>query len=690
MQMQKRFLLEASPTKILQRIIKQIALELNGRDQQCLILALDGASDSKHYLKKIEIACPDFVIITNPYSRLSQTDPDTGQRLFEQISANLIFIHHESLCVSSSSIEDSNALLRSYQHVAPKSHHFCIEYHNYSDLRELGIDNSYPVLHCTEFSVANIPARGFNKSFQLSFVGHAVHSSPRFALRDHPHRLALIDYCTRLNDLGHKIAPSAKIFATGYTGDYDDRELSPLTIGAKCFYLLIASKLSLELRGEIINGIGEREIDIFGGDPSYLQGKPEKLRNNKPSVRYHCATKTAAETAAIYAQSNISLNITSLQFDQAVINRVLDIGACGGFPLTDWKDDLAKITTVAQEISYRSIEELNHKIDYFSHPDHGAERDDIAKAFQDDVLGKCTYGHLVDGILKALKCTPAKQGEDLKIDLGCDREAVQGYVSIDTFLNEGIGANADINQRLPFPTSSIDQLSAHNSLQFAQNPIAIMNELWRVSKHDARVDMVIAASDGTNALQESNANSFWSLSSIKHYCVQYPAFLRFSRDCGFRGFFRLERVENVIRPNGEARWHVLLQAVKPRREQLLRHSLRAINLAILLESDKSLGGHTDWPTQLKQLLIAAAQNRRGSSFCFILDHTSIAREHVWAEVGAAMMETMLRVPNPASGDYPGVCMLPCDDGQDTELLVSISSDRISLGDALAQLELSIN
>ena len=87
-----------------------------------------------------------------------------------------------------------------------------------------------------------------------------------------------------------------------------------------------------------------------------------------------------------------------MQFDQAVSNRILDVAAAGGFPLTDWKDELGAITAVAEAISYRSLEELRHKIDYYCHPDHRAERLEIATTLQREVRERGDYGALAQAI----------------------------------------------------------------------------------------------------------------------------------------------------------------------------------------------------------------------------------------------------------------------------------------------------
>ena len=67
----------------------------------------------------------------------------------------------------------------------------------------------------------------------------------------------------------------------------------------------------------------------------------------------------------IYQNSRINLNISSLQFDTAVNNRVIDIASSGGFVLTDKRSDLYDFIPFHSEISFETPEEMNDKINYW-------------------------------------------------------------------------------------------------------------------------------------------------------------------------------------------------------------------------------------------------------------------------------------------------------------------------------------
>ena len=76
---------------------------------------------------------------------------------------------------------------------------------------------------------------------------------------------------------------------------------------------------------------------------------------------------------------------------------MLDVAAVGGFLLTDWKEGLKEITSVHEQLSYRTIDELKNKIDYYL--THDAERLEIAAQLHHDVKQKRTYDHAVEVML---------------------------------------------------------------------------------------------------------------------------------------------------------------------------------------------------------------------------------------------------------------------------------------------------
>jgi len=72
------------------------------------------------------------------------------------------------------------------------------------------------------------------------------------------------------------------------------------------------------------------------------------------------------EMPLVFKESKINLNITIDSIATAIPQRALDIMACGGFLLSDYREDLAQYYIDEEEcVIYRSIEELVDKADFY-------------------------------------------------------------------------------------------------------------------------------------------------------------------------------------------------------------------------------------------------------------------------------------------------------------------------------------
>jgi len=365
-------------------------------------LALGGLAEVnlRHSLFWDRLDCleADALIIVSPISLLAGFELGRGTFLYEQAKAPLVFLHYEDCLGTHPSRQRIEAALGSYIASAARSHHFCLEPRNARELGHLNLVTA-PLFAIGEGPYE--PPAGAPLRREVCFIGH-VH--PGFDWDHQPPELASglqADLRRRLQQFDHPIEPSALAYAQRCCG----AEASALQqLAAKAFYRSLVHRHSLQFRGEVLQRLGKRPLDLYGPEAERLCASwPAPTPAPAGGLRRgHPATASVAASAAVYRSSLISLNITALQFDQAVSNRVLDVAAAGGFPLTDWKEDLGAITAVAEAISFRSLEELHHKIDYYGHPDHRAERLEIATTLQREVRQRGDYGALAQRIGAAL------------------------------------------------------------------------------------------------------------------------------------------------------------------------------------------------------------------------------------------------------------------------------------------------
>lgn len=79
-----------------------------------------------------------------------------------------------------------------------------------------------------------------------------------------------------------------------------------------------------------------------------------------------------------------------------------------------------------------------------------------------------------------------------KLDLGCGNRKREGAVGIDCNPRTCADVIHDLNVfPYPFETSSFDEIYADNTLEHLDNPIKVLEELYRISKSDAliRIDV---------------------------------------------------------------------------------------------------------------------------------------------------------------------------------------------------------
>lgn len=77
-----------------------------------------------------------------------------------------------------------------------------------------------------------------------------------------------------------------------------------------------------------------------------------------------------------------------------------------------------------------------------------------------------------------------------KVEIGCGKTKTEGYIGVDRFELDGVDIVADINEGLPFETNSVDVIFACHSLEHMENLQNVMDEIFRISKHGAIINIL--------------------------------------------------------------------------------------------------------------------------------------------------------------------------------------------------------
>jgi len=110
------------------------------------------------------------------------------------------------------------------------------------------------------------------------------------------------------------------------------------------------------------------------------------------------------ETAAVYASSEVNINLFHLQCERSLILRVYDVMACGGFLLSEYTPAFEGVFRIGEDLDvFRTPQELKEKVQfYLAHPER---RRGIARCGQRAVLRGHTHAHRLRRIVEDLGFT---------------------------------------------------------------------------------------------------------------------------------------------------------------------------------------------------------------------------------------------------------------------------------------------
>lgn len=120
----------------------------------------------------------------------------------------------------------------------------------------------------------------------------------------------------------------------------------------------------------------------------------------------------------------------------------------------------------------------------------------------------------------------------IKINLGCGRKHLEGYINIDINPNVCPDIIRDLNKGLPFSDNSIDEVVCLHFLEHVKDIQFTMYEIWRVLKDKGRLMAVVPIGQNWQNWPEHcapfNANSTiaftqWNVPEDTGYCFQDEA-----------------------------------------------------------------------------------------------------------------------------------------------------------------------
>jgi SAM-dependent methyltransferase len=148
----------------------------------------------------------------------------------------------------------------------------------------------------------------------------------------------------------------------------------------------------------------------------------------------------------------------------------------------------------------------------------------------------------------------------MQLNLGCSDRHLPGYVNVD--LAQPADQIVDLSVApWPWEDNSVDGIFAHDIIEHLPNKIQTMNELWRVLKSGAKVDIGVPTTEGSGAFQDPTHVSFWNRRSFLYFEAGCAYRERFAKAYGIRAAF-FPTYEHTSQTQDGPKLHIVLQAVK--------------------------------------------------------------------------------------------------------------------------------
>ena len=150
----------------------------------------------------------------------------------------------------------------------------------------------------------------------------------------------------------------------------------------------------------------------------------------------------------------------------------------------------------------------------------------------------------------------------IKVDICCGTSKPEGFIGVDIFPGNSVDIVADLNERFPFEDNSVDVVRAHDAIEHLPDRIHTMNEIWRICKPNATVDILVPSTDGRAAFQDPTHISYWNINSFLYYSVAHRSYYELCKRYGFCGGFSIESIVNLSGFDNIIHVQAILRAVK--------------------------------------------------------------------------------------------------------------------------------
>lgn len=140
----------------------------------------------------------------------------------------------------------------------------------------------------------------------------------------------------------------------------------------------------------------------------------------------------------------------------------------------------------------------------------------------------------------------------LRLNIGCGRHCLPGWINIDMMPLEGVDLVADLEKcrdsSLPFEDESVDEFLLSHFIEHMHETLPMMEELHRIAKPDALMVIRVPYGASDDAFEDPTHVRQYFLGSFGYFSQPYY----WRADYGYRGDWRTDRITLLVNAHDNA------------------------------------------------------------------------------------------------------------------------------------------
>lgn len=135
----------------------------------------------------------------------------------------------------------------------------------------------------------------------------------------------------------------------------------------------------------------------------------------------------------------------------------------------------------------------------------------------------------------------------MKLNVGCGKDIMDGWVNMDIANLIGVDLVADVEDHIPLEDSTVDEFYLSHLIEHIENPLIAMEELYWVAKPDAKMTIRCPYGSSDDAWEDPTHKRPYFLNSFGYF--SQPFYWR--ADYHYRADWKCEEISLLVKPENK-------------------------------------------------------------------------------------------------------------------------------------------